>query len=440
MQQPLLLKILLAALLMVPLALAQDQPPITILINSSPWLGGVEALVERYEQETGNVVNLEITPYNGVLEKARSAMRDTESPFDIINLDTQWTIEFYEGGFLTPLQDIDPTFELPDEVYTYDDSYYWNAEKQWRTADGGTLLAFPPNGNVQLLFYRADLYEEAGLEPPETWDDVLQACEQLQDRPNLYGMVMRGERGNSIRFDFMPFMLGHGAGIVADPENGDYTVTINSPEAKAALDLFIQLAQDCGPENAGAIGQSDLIQLLTTGKAVHALAVVAAWPNVDNPETSIVVGDVNVAVVPAPAGGSKASAIGNWHFAIPNNLPAERKQAALEFAKWFLSYDAQFAYAEAGGIPVREDVFASELADRPEFRWMEAYLETQPVAQQVLGYREGAQVEEILGLRLNQALIGELSSAEALNLAAEEIMRVFEESGRETGMLPPLDE
>ena len=46
----------------------------------------------------------------------------------------------------------------------------------------------------------------------------------------------------------------------------------------------------------------------------------------------------------------------------------------------------------------------------------------------------------MLGLRLNQALIGEMSSAKALNTAAREIEDIFRKSGRKTGTLPPLPE
>jgi multiple sugar transport system substrate-binding protein len=61
-------------------------------------------------------------------------------------------------------------------------------------------------------------------------------------------------------------------------------------------------------------------------------------------------------------------------------------------------------------------------------------------AKQELGYAEGAQVEQILGLRLNQAMIGEMSSGKALNLAAKDIEDLFRKSGRRTGSLPPLPE
>ena len=55
---------------------------------------------------------------------------------------------------------------------------------------------------------------------------------------------------------------------------------------------------------------------------------------------------------------------------------------------------------------------------------------------------EGPELESgaILGLRLNQAVIGELSTGKALNLAAEEIYKVFNDNGRKTGMLAKLPE
>jgi multiple sugar transport system substrate-binding protein len=61
-------------------------------------------------------------------------------------------------------------------------------------------------------------------------------------------------------------------------------------------------------------------------------------------------------------------------------------------------------------------------------------------AKQELGYLEGPQVEQVLGLRLNQAVIGELSSGKALNMAAKEIKDIFEKDGRKTGVAGNLPE
>jgi multiple sugar transport system substrate-binding protein len=61
------------------------QPPITIEINSSPWYASFEAIVDRYEKETGNKITLDVTPYPGMLQKARDAVRGSESTHDLIS-------------------------------------------------------------------------------------------------------------------------------------------------------------------------------------------------------------------------------------------------------------------------------------------------------------------------------------------------------------------
>jgi len=416
------------------------QPNITVLIGSTPWYPAFEKVVGLYEQQTGNHVKLDVTPFGNILEKARNAVRTGQSPYDLMTLDTQWTIEFYEGGFVSPLADVDPAFAMPKEVFHYGDSGYWNAQKRWRTAGGGKLMAYTVLGNVQLLYYRDDVLKQAGLAVPKTWNDVLASCTKLAKPPSTYGFVARGEKGNGIRYDWQSVMLAEGAQVVKDPEAGDFTVTINSPQAKKALDLYVDLLKHCGPPNYGSLGQGDVIQLLATGKAALGDVVTAAFASFEDPNKSAVVGKLDTAPLPAGANGAHGAVIGNWNAVIPKNAPDAQKKAALAFSRWFLTYDAQRAFAEAGGIPNRSDVYTSDLAKNPKYRWMPAYLETQKFAKQELGYAEGAQVEQILGLRLNQALIGEMGAGKALNTAAQEIEALFRKNGRRTGVLPPLPE
>ncbi|MBN9065205.1 MAG: ABC transporter substrate-binding protein [Rhizobiaceae bacterium] len=418
------------------------QAPITILINASPWYNGFESVVNLYEEQTGNKVNLDVTPFPGMLEKGRSAVRDpNKSPYDLININSTWTIEFYKGGFLDPMQDVDPKFEVPKEVFTLGDAGCWDDAKQFRTCKTGKLMGYAPNGNVELFYYRKDVFDQKGLKVPVTFDDVLANCKVLQNPPQAYGYLQRGEKGDSIYYDWMAYMLSYGAQDVKDAENGDFTVTINSPQAKAALDKYVEIGHKCGPANAGTLGQGDLIQLIQTGKGMQAQGVVAAFPNFDNPQKSAVVGKIYASVLPrATADGHPGAAIGSWVFGIPKNASAEGKKGAIAFSKWFLTYKAQYAYAEGGGIPVRGDVFDSDLNKQEKFRWMQAYKDEIPYGKQVFGYAESAQVTNALGLRLNQALIGELTSAQALNKAADDFYQIFQKNGRKTGKIEPLPE
>jgi multiple sugar transport system substrate-binding protein len=422
-----------------PFADVGKQPAITVLVASTPWYPAFEKVVDLYEKQTGNSIKLDTTPFGGMLEKARNAVRSGKSPYDLMMLDTQWTIEFYEGGFLSPLKEIDATFDLPKETLSYGDSGWWNAQKRWRTSDGGKLMAYTVLGNVQLLYYRGDVLKQANIAPPKTWAEVLAACTKLNDPPKTYGFVVRGEKGNSIRYDWHSVMLAEGGSVVKDPAAGDYTVTINSPQAKAALDLYIDLLKRCGPPNYGSLGQGDVIQLLSTGKAAMGDLVIAAFSSVEDPAKSVVVGKLDTLPLPRGTAGSGA-VIGNWNAVIPKDIPDAQKKAALAFSRWFLTSGAQRAFAQAGGIPNRSDVFTSDLAKEPRLRWMPAYLESQKFARQELGFAEGAQVEQIMGLRLNQAVIGEMSSGKALNTAAKEIEELFRKNGRKTGSLPPLPE
>lgn len=418
------------------------QAPITILINSSPWYKGFEKVVDLYTEQTGNEVNLEATPFDGMLEKARSAVRSSgTSPLDLININSISTVEFYEGAFLEPLDEIDPGFKLDPEVLTLNDAGCWDEARKFRTCASGKLMGYAPNGNVQLFYYRKDVFDEKGLKVPATFDDVIANCKVLHDPPQAYGYLQRGEKGDGIYYDFMAYMLAYGGNVEKDAADGDFTVTVNSPEVKQALDKFIEVAKTCGPENYATLGQGDLIQLMQTGKGMQAHAVVAAFPNFDNPQKSAVVDKVYAATLPrATPDGQPGVSIGSWVLAIPKNASDAGKKGAVAFSKWFLTYKAQYAYAEGGGIPVRSDVFESDLKDQARFRWMPAYLAEIKGGRQLLGYREGPAINQIMGLRLNQALIGEMSPAAALNKMAEEIHALFEKGGRKTGMLAPLPE
>jgi len=423
-----------------PFAEVGKQAPLTMLVPATPWLPAFSKLVEQYEAQTGNVVKLDVNPFAGVLDKARNDVHSGGGTYGALFLDTQWTIEMYEGGFVAPFTDIDPAFVMPKEVLTYGDSGYWNAQKRWRTSNGGKLMGFTVLGNVQVWYYRTDALKAAGLAPPKTWDDVLASCAKIAKPPATYGAVLRAERGNGIRYDWMQWMVERNGSVVKDPENGDFTVTLNSPANKASLDQFIEVGKKCGPPNPGSIGQGDVIQLVATGKALQAQIVLAAWSNFEDPKKSAVVGKLDVVPLPIPTGGVPGGVIGNWNYTIAKGASSGQKKSALAFAQWFLTYDAQYAYAKDGGIPNRTDVLASDLARDPAYRWMHAYAETMKSATQELGYVEGPQVEQILGLRLNQAVIGELSSAKALNVAAKEIHDVFAKNGRKTGIGPMLPE
>ena len=63
------------------------------------------------------------------------------------------------------------------------------------------------------------------------------------------GRARRARQRHSLRVDAMDGEPRRH--VVKDPENGDYTVTFNSPQNKATLDQFIEVTKKCGVPNPG---------------------------------------------------------------------------------------------------------------------------------------------------------------------------------------------
>ena len=422
----------IAAIVLAPaLAVAQSNPTITILINESPWLAGFEELVTAYEADTGNPVELNVTPFPGMLQKSRNAVTASESEFDLINLNEQWYSLFYNGGLVTPIHDIDPDFELDPQVIEYAYATRWNSDIGYSTADG-ELYGLPINGNIQLLFYRADLFEEAGLDAPVTWDDVEAAAELLHDPPSRVGLVTRTAPPD---WEFQSYLRGFGASVIEVDDSGTWRVGIADDAAVAALERYIQLNRDFGPANYASVSQAEALSLMQSGRAAMAHVVGAAAPNFENPEQSIVQGLTRATVVPGPTADSRATMSGIWVMGIPQNLPDDRKQAALDFMRWALTEDAQTLYARAGAVPVRQDVYET-LGQEEDFRWMEAMAESTPFIEAQPRVAEAPQIIQAFSDQVANALLGQVTPEEALQAAASEIHRIMAEGGYD---LAPLD-
>ena len=108
------------------------------------------------------------------------------------------------------------------------------------TRDGDTQLAVPSDGWAQLLLYRQDLFDAAGLAAPETYDDILAAARTL-DSPEVAGFTGATVPNDAFtQQTFEHLALGNGCQLVDD--GGE--VTLDSDECVAAFDFYDQLITD----------------------------------------------------------------------------------------------------------------------------------------------------------------------------------------------------
>ena len=99
---------------------------------------------------------------------------------------------------------------------------------------------------MRVLFWRKDLFQEAGLDPdrpPQDWEELYQYARKLSDpAKNRYGMNMTS--GTHASWDFMAFLWSAGGEAVVKNEDGDWVASYGSREAAKALDFYTKLATE----------------------------------------------------------------------------------------------------------------------------------------------------------------------------------------------------
>jgi multiple sugar transport system substrate-binding protein len=412
--------------------------PITIVINQSPWFESFRKTVELYEKETGNKVELDVNPFAGSLEKQRNSVRAARGQYDILIMNSGWFAEMYFGGFVEALSDIDPSLKLDPEVYTLGDTVYFDPAKKTMTP-AGKLMSMPISPLIPLLYYRGDLYKQAGLAVPKTFAELEENAKKLHKPPQMYGIIQRGARGPfSVTYDFFPYIFGHGGNIFRNQPNSDYTVTLNDEKGKAALDYYLRIMRDAGHPKTAAHEQAEVIQHMVTGRTAHIMMVVAAWSQMDDPSKSAVVDKVEFAVPPSLPGIKPGPGLGHWLGGVAKNMPDDRKRAAATFLRWYQTREAQIAMAKLGGIPVHAAAYRDPISKERKFRWMEPMAEALKSAVNSFHFPEASEIVAIMELGLNRAVAGEITSAQALNTMSDEIHAVMAKYNYNTGKLGPL--
>jgi multiple sugar transport system substrate-binding protein len=397
-------------------------------MSQSPWLAPFQQTAKAWEKQTGNKIEYRIFTFSGLLEKTLSAAQAKSQEFDLIQLHEIWCARFYGGGFVVPLNSIDPGYKWPASLITYNNTGRWDAKAKWFSPNG-EIMALPINGNLQLFYYRGDRYQEKGLKPPETWDDVVASARLLTDKSKgFYGYCNRGQKGfAALSWDFSAFLYGYGGSWFAHLPV-DWTPAIDTDKALEALETYLSLTQ-FAPPNVGNIGQPEQFALLQSGKLLQTIVVAGGAFDMDDPNKSTVVDKIQYAVVPKPAHGTHVSMLGIWLMGIPVSVPKTQQQIAFDFLKWFTSQDAQMQGARLGGIPVRQDIYGSNLRDQKKFRYLKAMGASTPYLGQYLDFDFAPEIIDVLELRLNQTIIGETKPKQALQTMQSEVAKIVKAHG-----------
>ena len=282
---------------------------------------------------------------------------------DIFQIDVVRPATYAASGWAEPLDDYFESAEAQAEYL----GEFLEGPVSADTVDG-TLYAIPAYTDAQFLYYRADLLEKYGFEPPTTWSELQeQALTILEGEgdDSLQGFNYQGAAIEGTNCTFLQALWTAGG----DWQNSEGDITVNSDAGRQALEWYANTMESgITKENIAETGTDNSRQEFQAGDVVFMLNWGYAWARFQGDEDSEVAGQVGIAPLPAFEGNASATCVGGWQWAL--NPYGENKDAAFDVILHYSSPDfLRDLSIEASRIPARTSLYEDEavLAENPHF-------------------------------------------------------------------------
>ena len=190
-------------------------------------------MAQEFTQKTGTKVNLVAVAEDQFDQTITSAAAADTLP-DVVAALPLSALRTLESG---DLLDTDTPKKVVDDLGA--DTFA--ARSLDLTKDGDKQLGVPSDGWGQLLVYRKDLFDKAGLDAPTTYDKIQQAAQALNGKNGVAGITLATAPGSSFTEQTFEYLAqANGCELV----DNDKKVTLDSPQCVRTFDLYSNLAKN----------------------------------------------------------------------------------------------------------------------------------------------------------------------------------------------------
>src|SRR5690606_19180569 len=177
------------------------------------------------------------------------------------------------------------------------------------------FVALPWYVDAGGLYYRTDLLRRADLRPPRDWVELVDTAATLQDGAEITaGFVWQAKQAEILICNLVEFLASAGASII-DP---DGAIRIAEPDAVDAVRFMGDLVHRhrVSPSEVFSWDEEPSRRPFTAGQVALMRHWAYAYGVSQDPEQSAVAGKVDVAPLPAFAGGRSSSCLGGYQLGI----------------------------------------------------------------------------------------------------------------------------
>lgn len=393
-----------------------QEPTEKVTVRFSSWIGASEpipTLAKEFEKEHPNItIDFEDVPAGRAREKLITQVAGGNPP-DVAYLDAGSVQDFASRGALVNLEG----YLAGSDVVKGDD--FVDAFAQLATFQD-SMYGLPFDGETTGLYYRTDLFEQAGIDaPPTTWEEFEETAAALTDpAKKQYGFYLTAVEA---AYYWYPWLWQAGGETLTDDGQ---QVAFDSPEGQEAANFYVGLRKYAPPDYLATDSYTGRVSF-AQGKA--AMYVAGNWLSgdlhVNFPDI-----DDKWATAPMPEGPAGCATT----FAGDTLVMFE--QSENQDAAWlwmeFLSQPenvALWTFKNEGSslLPPRESLLNSdEFQSDPALKGFAdamACAVTSDVVQP-----KWPEVEEKLNAALGDAIYGDITPEQALQDAAEEGQKILD--------------
>ena len=222
----------------------------------------------EWSAQTGGTINVTNYPFSDLYQRALTDVSTGTNSFDLMTLAAPWLGDFAGGGYIDDLSD---RIANAPEIAWDDVAPFF---RDYVASYGGKPYGVVIDGDFLMVYYRSDILEAGGDQPPKTWDEYLALAEKYDgqdlngDGEADYGSCLPKARSGVGTWHFngvlAPFIQTQGTsqgmffGDNMEP-------LINNAAMSAALDIW-QKAGEFGPPDEINLDQQGARDMFVSGR------------------------------------------------------------------------------------------------------------------------------------------------------------------------------
>ena len=320
---------------------------VRVTLANHVWTDGIKAAIPEFEKATGLKVELTQLGEDQLSDQYNVKLNAGSDEIDVMMYrPLQEGKAFAKNGYLADL-----TSKVSQDT-NWDWKDYQEGPVKASTVDG-KVVGVPIITEREVLYYRKDLLQAAGVQVPKTMDELEAAAKKIAAaKPDTAGFVARTGKTAAVT-QFSSFLYSFG---------GDFTdasgkSAVNSEAAKKAYAFYGGLIKNYGPANVSTdMSWPEAKAIFTQGKAAFYTEADSLYKNATDPAKSKVADTVGFAQLPAGPAGSKPYNIPSWGLAI--NQASSNQDNAWKFIQWATSKERTLEAQKAGVPGPRASVWA----------------------------------------------------------------------------------